>query len=335
MPVARYSASQTHLGRQPVVVLHDAVAGREVRLACHGAALLDFSVRDHDGVLRAVAAGYLNDAEIAQRPGSRFAILAPFAGRVADARYTFDGRMHDLQPGVSGAERGFRHGFVRDADFSIVALAADAGCARVTLGTSAIRPRPGYPFAIDLRVSFVLDAAGLGVEALMRNVGVQAAPCCFGWHPYFAPGAGSVDDWELEIPAQTLIRTGADLIALPGDEAYVALDDAPALDFRAPRRIGQSILDQGYTQLEADADGRIRTRVRDPASGCAVAVWQERGVMHVFSADTLARGARQSLAMEPMEAMADAFNRPECAAAIRLEAGAERRFRCGVEVTTP
>jgi aldose 1-epimerase len=33
-----------------------------------------------------------------------------------------------------------------------------------------------------------------------------------------------------------------------------------------------------------------------------------------------------------MECMADAFNRPECAAAIRLEPGAERRFRCGVEV---
>jgi aldose 1-epimerase len=33
--------------------------------------------------------------------------------------------------------------------------------------------------------------------------------------------------------------------------------------------------------------------------------------------------------------MADAFNRPECAATIRLEPGAERRFRCGVQVTTP
>src|SRR6185312_13737182 len=108
------------------------------------------------------------------------------------------------------------------------------------------------------------------------NVGEHAAPCFFGWHPYFRVAAGEVDGWQLQIPAQTLIRTGADLIALAGAEAYVALDDAPALDFREPRRIGDSILDQGYTDLEADADGRIRTRLRDPASGWALALWQER-----------------------------------------------------------
>jgi aldose 1-epimerase len=331
----RFSATQTRLGPQPVVVLHDAIAAREVRVACHGAALLNFALRGGDGTRRDIAAGYRDADEIARRPGSRFAIMAPFAGRIDDARYTFDGHAQDLQPGATGSDRASRHGFVRDADFSIVALAADDDAARVTLGSSAIRPRPGYPHAIDLRVSFALDAEGLTLEALMRNVGSDAAPCFFGWHPYFVPGEGEVDDWELQIPAQTLIRTGADLIALPGGEAYVPLDDAPALDFRAPRRIGESILDQGYTHLEADADGRIRTHLRDPSSGWGVTVWQERGVMHAFTADTLAQGARRAVALEPMEAMADAFNRPECAATIRLEPGAERRFRCGVQVTTP
>jgi aldose 1-epimerase len=144
--------------------------------------------------------------------------------------------------------------------------------------------------------------------------------------------ASRVDDWQLQIPAQTLIRTDATLIALPGAAAYVPLDDAPALDFREPRLIGDSNLDQGYTDLEADADGRIRTRLRDPSSGLGIAVWQERGVMHAFTADTVSRDMRRAIALEPMECMADAFNRPECAPAIRLEPGAEHRFRCGVEI---
>jgi len=110
------------------------------------------------------------------------------------------------------------------------------------------------------------------------------------------------------------------------------LHDLAALDFRQPRRVGDSILDQSYASLAADPDGRIRTHLRDPASGLGLAVWQERGVMHAFTADTLSRDARRAIALEPMECMADAFNRPECADAIRLEAGAERRFRCGVEV---
>ncbi len=327
----RYSAERAQLGDQAIVVLTDRSGDRRVRIARHGAALLSFEV-PFEGVMHDLADGHRDAAEIVGRPGSRFAIMVPFAGRIADARYHFDGHAQDLQPGVVGAERASRHGFVRDTDFDIATLTADDHRAQVSLSTTAIRPQPGYPHAIDLSVIFTLDAGGISLEARMRNVGDNAAPCFFGWHPYFRLADGLVDGWQLQIPAQTLIRTGADLIALPGAAAYVALDDAPALDFREARRIGDSILDQGYTGLDVEADGRIRTRLRDPSNGLGIAVWQERGVMHAFTADTVSRDARRAIALEPMECMADAFNRPECAEAIRLEPGAERRFRCGVEV---
>ncbi|TPG11429.1 aldose epimerase [Rhodanobacter glycinis] len=327
----RYGAERARLGDQAIVVLTDHTGQRRVRIAQHGAALLGFEV-PLGAATQDLADGYRDAAEVTSRAGSRFAIMAPFAGRIADARYDFDGHVQDLQPGVTGAERASRHGFVRDVDFDVIALVADEGRAQVTLGTTEIRPQAGYPHAIDLEATFTLDAAGLTLEACMRNVGDRAAPCFFGWHPYFRLADGLVDGWQLQIPAQTLIRTGADLIALPGAAAYVALDDAPALDFRESRRLGDSILDQGYTDLEADADGRIRTRLRDPSSGLGIAVWQERGVMHAFTADTVSRNARRAIALEPMECMANAFNRPDCAQAVRLEPGAERRFRCGVEV---
>jgi len=327
----RYGTERAQLGDQAIVVLTDRNGNRRVRIARRGAALLGFEV-PFEGVMHDLADGHRDAAEIVSRPGSRFAIMVPFAGRIADARYRFDGQVQDLQPGVVGAERASRHGFVRDTEFDIATLTADEHCAQVTMSTTAIRPQPGYPHAIDLSVTFTLDARGITLEARMRNVGENAAPCFFGWHPYFRLADGLVDGWELQITAQTLIRTGADLIALSGAAAYVALDDAPALDFREPRRLGDSILDQGYTDLDVEADGRIRTRLRDPSTGLGIAVWQERGVMHAFTADTVSRDARRALALEPMECMADAFNRPECAEAIRLEPGAERRFRCGVEV---
>ena len=337
--MARYTVERASLGAQEIVVLTDHAADRQLRVARHGAALLSFEVAVA-GVRHDVAAGYRDAAEVVSRPGSRFAIMAPFAGRIADARYTFDGHVQDLQPGVVGAQRASRHGFVRDTDFDIASMLADDSGARVTLTTSAIRPQPGYPHAIDLGVTFTLNAGGLTLEALMRNVGDNAAPCFFGWHPYFrltdsAPTDRMVDGWELQIPARTLIRTDAELIALPGVAAYVALDDAPALDFREPRLIGGSILDQGYTDLQADADGLIRTRLRDPLSGLGIAVWQEHGVMHAFTADTVSRDVRRAVALEPMECMANAFNRADCADAIRLEPGAERHFRCGVEIENP
>ncbi|MHB8814139.1 MAG: aldose epimerase family protein [Steroidobacteraceae bacterium] len=326
----KYTVERSLLGDQPIVLLQDD-AGRRVRIACHGAALIGFEVprgaRSFD-----IAAGYRDGAEIIARPGSRFAIMSPFAGRIADARYRFDGADYDLQPGAAPGPRESRHGFVRDADFALTELVADTGCARATLSTSVRRP-PGYPFVIALSVTFTLDAAGLTLAARMRNGGGEPAPCFFGWHTYLRAGDGYADEWLLEVPARTLIRTGADLIALPGNVAYVPLSNEPALDFRRPRLIGGSVLDQEYTDLIAEADGRIRTRLTDRQSGFAITVWQERGVMHVFTGDTLGRDARRSVALEPMECMANAFNRPEWADAVRLDPGEERVYRCGVAPT--
>lgn len=324
----KYTVERSLLDEQPIAVLKDD-GGRRVRIACHGAALLGFEVARGDRSFD-IAAGYRDAAEIIARPGSRFGVMVPFAGRIADARYRFDGGDHDLQPGAAPGKRESRHGFVRDADFAVTELAADAGSARVTLSTSAGRV-PGYPFAIDVSVSFTLDAGGLALAVRMRNAGDEPAPCFFGWHPYFRVSDGFADEWTLEIPAQTLIRTGADLIALAGDAAYVPLDDVPDLDFRRSRPIAGSVLDQEYTDLVAGAGGRIRTRLTDPKSGFGITVWQERGVMHAFTGDTLKLGARRSIALEPMECMANAFNRPEWADAVRLDPGAERVYRCGVE----
>ncbi len=205
----------------------------------------------------------------------------------------------------------------------------DADGAHVTFATSVIRPGafPGYPFAIDLTVTYTLDARGLSLRANMRNVGETAAPCFFGWHPYFRLGDSIVDTWELQIPATTLVRTDADYIPLAGAAAYQLLDEAPpALDFRHAKPIGRTEINHAYVDLVRDADGRARTRLRDPATGMGVNLWQEHGVLLAFTADTVTRDVRRSIALEPMESMSDAFNRPDCASAIRLEPGARDRL---------
>jgi aldose 1-epimerase len=333
--MADYLAERCQLGGHELAQLTDLASGHRVRIARRGATLLNFEVPSRDGV-QDIADGYRDAGELDTRPSSRFAVMVPFANRIADARYTFNGHTHDLQPGVEGAQRAARHGFVRGVDFDITELAADEQAARVTFVTQAIRPgvHPGYPFAIDLAVTYTLDASGLSLEASMRNVGNYAAPCFFGWHPYFRLGQSPVDSWELQIPAATLVRTDAEYIPMVGQVAHVSMEHEPELDFRQAQPIGVRELNHAYADLRCDADGRARTHLRDPSSGLAIAVWQTSGVMLAFTADTVTRDVRRAVALEPMESWADAFNRPDCAAAIRLEPGAERRFLCGVEITS-
>ncbi|HUA79096.1 MAG TPA: aldose epimerase [Dyella sp.] len=332
--MAAFSIEKTQWGSHDVVVLRDAQRNRRALVARRGATLVSLE-QLIDGAMRQFVDGYRDAAELDTRPSSRSAIMAPFANRIDGARYAFEGQMHDMQPGVEGAQRAMRHGFVRGVDFDVVAQRVDAQGAHVTFATSVIRPGAfaGYPYAIDLSVTYSLDAGGLSLHVSMRNVGDATAPCFFGWHPYFRVGDTSVDTWELQVPAEALVRMDADNIPLPGTDAYQSLDEAPpSLDFRQRKPIGATKIDCAYVQLTYDADGRARTHLRDPSSGVRIAMWQESGVALVFTADTITRDVRRSVALEPMESMANAFNRSDCVDAIRLEPGVERVFRCGVEI---
>lgn len=334
--MSRYATRHEHQGPWPVLALIDCNSGMSVRLANRGATLLDFHA-PVDGRLYNIADGYQDSDELTELKGAHFGVLWPFGNRIADARYRFEGREYDLQPGVTGDARGIRHGFVRDADFDLLSVDADdtGVCAR--FGYSGVRPdvHPGYPFAVDLELAFTLHAGGLDLQATMHNVGTQTAPCFFGWHPYFRLREDGIDHCHLRLPAQQVVRTNDKLIPLPRAAAFEAVQDNPTLDFHSERAIGDSVLDTGYAELKADADGRIRSHLRDPDSGLAVAMWQESGVIVAYTGDTLAQGQRRAIAVEPMQAMVDAFNRENCADAITLKPDAEKTFRCGVELLAP
>lgn len=80
--------------------------------------------------------------------------------------------------------------------------------------------------------------------------------------------------------------------------------------------IGDAVIDGAFVG-SPDATGKIRSVLRDPGTGLRLAGWQERGLIHVFTGDAVARDRRTSVTIEPVEVMTDAFNRPDCARAIQ------------------
>ncbi|MEV0736155.1 aldose 1-epimerase [Streptomyces sp. NPDC050549] len=329
-----FRIAEGHLGDEPTVTVSAPDGAVRAVLALRGATLLSWQVGSgaagQPTELTELTDGYRDEAELRSQDGVRAGLLAPFPNRVADGRYHHDGREHDLLPGRAG-DRTIYHGFAREAPFRLVAATMTPDSARLLLRSTTVRPGryPGYPFALDLEVEYTIGRRDLGIEIRATNVGETTAPYAAGWHPYFTLSR-PIDDMVLRIPAHTLIRTDASLIPLPGTEALLPLDRCPDMDFRTPRRLGTAVIDACFADLAPGPGGRTETVLSDPVTGAELRVWQYGGYLHVFTGDTLARDRRASIALEPVEVLTDAFNRPELAAALSLEPGRRREFRFGV-----
>ena len=307
-----------------------ACVGHEVfDVALRGATPLRWLVNLPGGPVD-VLDGYRDEAELAAQDGVRNGVMAPFCNRIADARYTFDGVAHDLLPGA--ADRTIYHGLVRLLPFTLRSAGAHGRGARLTFGCDALSEgnHPGYPYEVEVEVTYDVGPGTLEVEIAGRNVGTTAAPFAAGWHPYFRlPGRATIDGLHLQLPADVAVETDAALVPRAGADAFRPL---PADARWEP--IGASVVDACYAGL-VERDAPVRSVLRDPRTGVRLSVRHDGGLVHVFTGDTLARDRRASLAIEPVEVLTDAFNRPDCATAIRLEPGERRAFRFGVEVSTP
>ena len=245
----------------------------------------------HDGT--DVLAGYPPE----ERPaGGRGQVLMPWPNRIRDGAYSFGGARRQLA--VSEVKTGTAiHGLVRWCSWQPVALAPD----RVHLGYR-LMAQTGYPWTLDLAVDYDRGARRARGHPAATNLADSSAPFAAGMHPYLAIAADRVDEVELSLPAGT--RQLVDERLLPAGSAPVSWDH----DFRSGRLIGALELDDAFTDLVRGEDGLARVLASTDRGG--VALWLDEAFpwVQVFTGDTLERGARESLAVEPMTAPADAFN---------------------------
>lgn len=306
--------------------------GARLVVAETGATLLAWQVPGPDGRPVDLLDGYTSAAELEARNGYRNAVLVPWPNRVRGAVYTFAGQRHELAANADGEAL---HGLVTAARFTRAHVAASDSDRTVRLRT-AIAPgdHPGYPFALDVAVTYSLGVgsegeARLDVELSVVNTGDTVAPVALGWHPCLRlPGHAVVDDLDLTIPARARVLTDENLIPLAGEQAYAGVS-APAR--YAP--LGTAVLDDAFTHLVPDEDGVVATVVRSPRTGDTLTVEQEPDqarVVHVFTGDTLDRDPRASVAVEPCQLLADAFNRADTAEAVALAPGARRQLVSGI-----
>jgi len=232
-------------------------------------------------------------------PAAAGQLLAPWPNRIDHGRYDFDGASYQLE--LSEVPRGNAiHGLTRWTNWEPAGHTSD----EIALA-HVLHGRPGYPFCLELSVSYSLSAAsGLEVTVTARNAGSRPAPYGTGSHPYLTTGEPLIDPCELELPAARW---------LPADDRGIPCGQpqdvtGTPFDFRSPRPIGGTSLDHALTGLSRDRAGRAWARLA--SGGVRLGLWAGPGYdwLQVFTGDGLPAGQRRrALAVEPMTCPPNAF----------------------------
>lgn len=283
-----------------ILVMKDAASGAEARVApAAGGNLYSFTAPVGDRKIEAFIG-----PKSGEKAGFGFGnpVLFPYANRIRDARFTFGGKEVQIDKLPNGMTL---HGFVAKYPWKVERAEATADGAVVQVSfESASQPDVTRQWPFPFRIAVTYTLAGSTVEMLTEatNVGDSAMPMSFGihgWIPLPLVAHGRREDCVVKIPAAkqwevepALLPTGK-VIDVPAEK-----------DFRTPRALGTTWLDDPYTGIVKE-NGESECWVYDPAAGATVAVRADDAHREIV---VFAPPTRPTICFEPYSGTTDSFN---------------------------
>ena len=239
--------------------------------------------------------------------GGQGDVLIPFPGRIGNGRYSFDEQTFQLECNDKEGPNAI-HGFVRSMPWDIQDHDSNRVTMSVTLDAETYRPR-GYPFSLNITVTYELNATGLSCAFKVDNIGDRTAPVGIGFHPYFTVGTNIIDEAEAQIPGTGFLEFNERLV--PTGTIY-PVQNTP-WDYRRFRPIARQRFNHCYVNLERDAEGIATASLRHISSNRTITITMDSAFSAVvaYTGDAIADAPRAALAIEPMTCASDAFNHPE------------------------
>jgi aldose 1-epimerase len=155
--------------------------------------------------------------------------MAPYAGRIKDGRFRFDGTAYELPPN-NGTHAG--HGLVFDVPWQVDGEATDH---ELTLRTDL---DDRWPFGGRVVETVQLSATGLSVSLALSNE-ERAMPASLGFHPWFRRKVCDENALLTIHPRQRYATAadgfprllGKDLGTRPWDDVFENMEEAPTISW--------------------------------------------------------------------------------------------------------
>lgn len=250
-----------------------------------GGALLSLT-RDGIDIMRPTLAAAVADGQV--RRTACYPML-PYANRIADGRFLFAGRWHQIPRNTPDIAHPL-HGLGWQRGWTV----EDRGQAHVCLRLSHQPLADGqgaWPYAFTAWMEYRLDETGLDITLDLTNDSQDMAPAGMGLHPFFRRGAGTM----LRFSSLSYWRSGAD-----GLPERVVMPPDP--DFRHGRHLDDSVVDGDFPGWAGIA--HMTGSVQD----LLISLRADRifGTLRVYTP-----AGRDFFAVEPVTHGANALNQPE------------------------
>jgi aldose 1-epimerase len=294
--------------------------GMTAKVTEYGATLTELWVPDHAGTLTDVVLGYERLDDYVAAPFYLGATLGRVANRIANGKFTLDGRTYTL---ATNRAPNHLHGGLRGFDKRIWMSRAGAGSVEFTY----VSPdgEEGYPGTLAVGVTYRLtDDNELRIDYTATTD--KPTPINLTNHSFFnLAGSGTILDHVLTINADRYTPANASLV--PTGE-IVSVVGTP-LDFTTPHRIGERIdamravangYDHNLVLTRASDALSFAARVEEPRSGRVLEIWTTEPGVQFFTGNRfdgsfvgvggVVYNQHAGFALEPQH-FPDAINHPE------------------------
>jgi aldose 1-epimerase len=259
--------------------------GLDVAVLTYGAVIRDLRIHTANGP-RSVVLGHDRLDQYVEGASFFGAVVGRCANRIAGGRFELDGRTHQLD--LNEADRTHLHGGsggIWNRVWTVVEIADDAA----TLELVSADGDQGYPGSVTIRCRYALT--GRGTLAIDLTATTDApTPVNLATHSYFDLDRGdTILDHRLTVPAEAVTPVDTDLVPT----GVILPVEGTALDFRAPRRMGDAggSLDLNYVIASAPVETpRLVARVEGPVSGLTLEIHSTEPGLQVYDGNMMKPG---------------------------------------------
>lgn len=231
--------------------------------------------------------------EIKQNPLYRGRQLFPFNDAIPDGTYRFNEKIHSLDCNISEPPLAI-HGFIYKCTPEIVSKKENSNDCAISYKFS-LKPDQykGYPFAVDLTLTYTLKNRKLITSYTIKNTHDDSIPCALGWHPYFCNAHGNLNGVMLKMDSEYYIDLSS------GKPKASPCCEDNIMNYSDFKPLKGGTLDHAF---RVPANGTVTLKTPD----ATVCITQNQDLFKYVQLYIPEDG--NSIAIEPISAPADSFN---------------------------